>query len=94
MGPILVLGPKGPANSSENEVTVLCDRCNALERDRQRTGHAGKVASANVHFCDACGDLLPVRDSIDGMLQKLTQLSRFGLDAESNPILLNGAREG
>lgn len=37
--------------------------------------------------CSSCGALLPMHDSIEAMLLKLTQLARFGLDAEGRPLL-------
>ena len=51
------------------------------------------MASVGTLFCEGCGVLLPATDSMDGMLRKLTQLARFGLDAESAPLLASGTED-
>ena len=69
---------------------MLCNHCRELKRAGDgRAGTAGDSPLSG-QFCEVCGDLLPVPDTIDGMLRKLTQLARFGLDGESHPILING----
>ncbi len=39
-------------------------------------------------LCSRCGAVLPSPNSDDGMLAKLSQLSRFGLGADDRPLLL------
>ncbi len=74
---------------------MLCDRC----RDRShkllwaREAALRGMASVGTLFCEGCGILLPATDSMDGMLRKLTQLARFGLDAESAPLLASGTED-
>ncbi len=41
-------------------------------------------------LCSRCGTVLPSPDFDDGMLAKLTQLSRFGLGADDRPLLNPG----
>jgi len=65
---------------------VFCDQCDHSWSDREKATDA-ELGGLSSQFCVRCGRLLPVRDSVDGMLGKLTQLARFGLDAESRPIL-------
>ena len=66
-----------------------CDRCSAYKLDKRLRPTRMPSDGVSAQFCEACGDLLPVRDSVDGMLEKLTQLARFGLDAESRPMLVD-----
>lgn len=71
---------------------VLCDQCdhNRSGREMETEPELGGLSS---QFCIRCGRLLPVPDSVEEMLGKLTQLARFGLDAESRPILAGGEEE-
>ena len=63
------------------------------KRERRRVGlrdESAGVASADglsVLLCHRCGAVLPAADAVDTMLRKLTQLARFGIGAESGPIL-------
>ena len=66
---------------------MKCDRCRAYKVDKSLGSTRMSSNGVSGQFCEACGDLLPVRDSVHGMLEKLTQLARFGLDAESRPML-------
>lgn len=43
-------------------------------------------------YCAACGSLLPLTDSVDGMMSKLVQLDRFGLSAFAAPLLRRARR--
>lgn len=71
---------------------MLCLEC-ATRSPRPRIRHVsdseavpgrGRLASL---VCSACGGLLPLTDSTDGLLSKLVQLDRFGLGAFAAPLL-------
>lgn len=65
-------------------------RCNSCDQDwaeRSVAVESESFPGINTQFCGHCGALLPVPDTVGTMLEKLTQLARFGLDAESRPIL-------
>ncbi len=68
---------------------VFCDQCDHKWSDREMTNEP-ELSGLSSQFCISCGRLLPVSDSVNEMLGKLTQLARFGLDAESRPILAGG----
>ncbi len=70
---------------------MLCQKCErevALgERGRRPTPPSAKHPDLNAQLCAGCGALLPAEDGTRRMLEKLSQLSRFGLGGESPPLL-------
>ncbi len=68
---------------------MLCNNCRDLNRASETPAKAFADSPLSGQFCEICGNLLPVPDTVDGMLRKLIQLARFGLDGESNPILVD-----
>jgi len=69
---------------------MLCQQC---ERDvllghRERPNPLGATADKLAGLvCAQCGTVLPADDVTRRLLEKLTQLSRFGLGGESAPLL-------
>ena len=47
----------------------------------------------SVLLCERCGAVLPATSADDHMLRRLAQLSRFGIGAESTPILVDSKSE-
>ena len=71
------------------EDRMHCNKCRELNRGSEMPTKASADSPLSGQFCEICGHLLPVHDTDDGMLRKLTQLARFGLDGESHPILVD-----
>jgi len=70
---------------------MLCEKC---KRDGVQSGRARGIRGAsakhpelNSQLCSNCGSVLPAEDGTRRMLEKLLQLSRFGLGGESPPLL-------
>jgi hypothetical protein len=85
------------------EAAMLCLRCEALgERQaavrtnrteaRNRWGGAGAERLSRV-LCRQCGAVLPALDPGERLLDKLSQLARFGLVAEVT-LLTPSRRDG
>ncbi|CAN5634236.1 hypothetical protein BH23GEM3_BH23GEM3_13810 [soil metagenome] len=51
-------------------------------------GHVGCLGSL---YCERCGSALPLTSATETLLDKLSQLARFGLSAGGRPILDAGA---
>ncbi len=71
---------------------MICGRCEALLNSTSFTSRArfdfGEMAEALATlFCSRCGEMLKPVDPEQPMLEKLTQLSRFGLGADDRPLL-------
>ena len=72
---------------------LLCERCGDRYRDTgargfKIVGQRGQgVSSIDSLFCESCETLLPLTHSVNEMLRKLSQLDRFRLCAESQPLL-------
>jgi hypothetical protein len=49
--------------------------------------------SIRVLLCELCGAVLDAHDADDLMLRRLSQFARFGIGAESGPLLSSGAEE-
>ncbi len=71
---------------------MLCTRCESLFVDSKvelepqgRWVSLSKPLSSQM--CARCGAILPLQNSAEAMLSKLSQLSRFGLGADDRPIL-------
>jgi hypothetical protein len=82
---------------------MLCLRCEALS-DRaagvrtsraQAGNHWGGTETERLSrmLCRQCGAVLPVQDPSERLLDKLSQLARFGLVAEGT-LLAPSRREG
>jgi len=71
---------------------MLCGRCRETPAATRRNGRmipreiddAEPLARI---LCSACGEVLPDPDPTDGILEKLVQLSRFGLVGGGSPLL-------
>ncbi len=73
---------------------MICGRCEALLNSTSFTSRArfdfGEMAEALATlFCSQCGAMLQPIDPEQPMLEKLTQLSRFGLGGDDRPLLAN-----
>jgi len=71
---------------------VICSRCEALFNSmsftsRARFDFAEMAEVLATLFCSRCGAMLQPVDPEQPMLEKLTQLSRFGLGADDRPLL-------
>ncbi len=79
---------------------MLCKRCQQeLSESTQEHGERprGEAPSSGPDLTDLkarYADLLENVDSVEQMMAKLSQLSRFGLGAEDQPILTSFANEG
>jgi hypothetical protein len=74
---------------------VLCRQCESKPvTGYRRTGPepepVGPSGSELRKFlCDSCGAVLPASQADEFLLRRLTQFARFGLDADSAPLLTN-----
>ena len=70
---------------------MLCERCEREmvlgNRGRSDRNSGGEHPGLNSQLCSNCGAVLPAEDGTQRMLEKLLQLSRFGLGGESPPLL-------
>ena len=71
---------------------MICGRCEALNNSTSFTSRAqfdfGEMSEAlKALFCSQCGAMLKPVDPEEPMLEKLTQLSRFGLGGDDRPLL-------
>ncbi len=71
---------------------MICGRCEAFLGSISLAYRArfdfGEMAEALATlFCSRCGEMLKPVDPERLMLEKLTQLSRFGLGADDRPLL-------
>lgn len=72
---------------------MLCRRCEVLVSQlRGCTATPARPTTLrwerfHTLLCARCGAVLPAVDPTDAMLQKLSQLARFGLTAGGKPIL-------
>lgn len=72
---------------------MLCSTCNQISMAiLRRSGRAllrGSWEWARLEslICSRCGAVLPERDTAEPLLEKLTQLSRFGLAEGGSPLL-------
>lgn len=73
---------------------MLCSRCEAQPSrgGRNRWSGAGAERLHRV-LCGQCGAVLPAQDHGERLLDKLSQLARFGLVAEAT-LLTPSHREG
>lgn len=76
---------------------MLCSRCEAQPRrpsGKNRWSGVGAGAERlNRVLCGQCGAVLPAQDQGERLLDKLSQLARFGLVAEAT-LLTPSHREG
>jgi ribosomal protein L40E len=74
---------------------ALCRRCRARLADATwASGTVRRWWSLESHrregrICARCGAAPIPEDSVDAMLSKLAQLSRFGLGADDRPLLVH-----
>ena len=74
---------------------MLCRQCESKRAiNRRRTGAEvgadGALGSELRGFlCDACRAVLPASQTDEFLLRRLTQFARFGIGAESAPLLTN-----
>lgn len=69
---------------------MICEKCSSLAQNRKIPPFAASLQAGDrlgVLFCEACGSLLALPDSGDVILDKLTQLARFGLSAGNGPLM-------
>ena len=77
---------------------MLCHSCRELQaavpderrrrwRDSQHTNPLDSL------FCERCRALLLPEDTLESMLSKLGQMSRFGLGADDRPLLSRTERK-
>ena len=71
---------------------MICGRCEALLNSASFASRTrfdfGEMAEALATlFCSRCGAMLQPISPEQPMLEKLTQLSRFGLGADDRPLL-------
>jgi hypothetical protein len=88
---------RGETSESE-DIRVLCKRCKVLmSRPRGRMlprwRGARAMSSLDPLLCERCRALLIPEDSVEAMLAKLSQLSRFGLGADDRPLLAPAPQE-
>ena len=94
-GPKLDYGIGCPEAPTWETEYVLCRRCRKLLADlpprisRIRRRWRRDAKELDNLLCDRCNALLLADDSVsvDEMLRKLDQLSRFGLGADNRPLL-------
>ena len=74
---------------------MLCHQCQSLSTaDGEQplrptlTNELGLGRVAGL-MCARCGAVLPSEDATGRLLDKLTQLARFGLAAEAHPLLVS-----
>ncbi len=79
---------------------MLCGTCQTIAREL--AGRSGperpSAVSAGLEplrtfLCEQCLALLPAADSTDLLLRTLSQLARFGLGAQTRPLLTAGKGE-
>lgn len=79
---------------------MLCGSCTQIQvAILQRTGRrllrgSWEWKRLEPLICTRCGAVLPEQDSAESLLEKLGQLSRFGLTEGGDPILRVGPRLG
>lgn len=73
---------------------MLCSRCEG-QSDRRVPRRSAWIAPERLHrvLCRQCGAVLPVEDHGERLLDKLSQLARFGLVAEAT-LLVPSHRDG
>ena len=84
---------------SPEEVKVLCTNCGTslvdlppdFESSRPPSSRTG--SSPQGRLCAQCGALICPEDVVDSMLNKLSQLARFGLGADDKPLLSTKGRD-
>jgi hypothetical protein len=76
---------------------MLCHNCKELQavvpevrRRRWRDSH--RTEPLDLLFCERCRALLLPEDTLESMLSKLGQMSRFGLGADDRPLLTRTER--
>ena len=83
-----------PTIEGDARSAMLCGDCQAIAREL--TGRSAperrSVASTGLEplralLCEQCLTLLPAADSTDLLLRTLSQLARFGLGAQTRPLL-------
>lgn len=62
---------------------MLCSRCEQGDRRGARRPHSPAPERLNRVLCHQCGAVLPAEDPGERLLDKLSQLARFGLVAEA-----------
>jgi len=79
---------------------MLCGNCqaNARELTGRPAPERPSAVSAGLEplrtlLCEQCLALLPAVDSTDLLLRTLSQLARFGLGAQTRPLLTVGKEE-
>lgn len=72
---------------------MLCGNCQAIAREfsglsgRRRPAVSAGLEPLRMFLCERCLALLPAADSTDLLLRTLSQLARFGLGAQTRPLL-------
>lgn len=70
---------------------MLCTHCGTTPAERVLDVESSKLPSSRAgslqeRLCARCGALIRPEDFVDAMLNKLSQLSRFGLGADDRPL--------
>ena len=71
---------------------MLCIQCTHLPLALRRSGapssrRAWRSEHLGVLYCEQCGTVLLPEGTADALLDKLSQLARFGLTGDPRPIL-------
>lgn len=72
---------------------MVCSRCEVVWSEVERKHGAlvsqveGPISRLGSLYCERCGSALPLTSATETLLDKLSQLARFGLSAGGRPIL-------
>ena len=72
---------------------MLCSRCEQLTERPTSRGRWNPPERLHRVLCRGCGAVLPTHDQGERLLDKLSQLARFGLVAEAT-LLVPSHRDG
>ncbi len=77
---------------------MLCTHCGTTLAELALDVESSKLPSSRAgslqgRLCARCGALIRPEDLVDSMLNKLSQLSRFGLGADDRPLLSTKGQE-
>ena len=72
---------------------MVCSRCEQLGDRPVARSRWNAPEGLNRVLCRQCGAVLPAQDQAERLLDKLSQLARFGLAAEA-PLLTPSSRDG
>lgn len=80
------------SDATDGGVAVLCSACESVHQQRLGAARLSSPRSGLRHsvrtlLCDRCGRVLPPVEPEEFLLKRLAQFARFGIGAESGPIL-------